>query len=134
MHAVFWVGCVKRTERMGGSAPQHTLYRGYAGRRPPRSGDGTTLAGNAQSPRRTWTEIRQCVAHVLDAVQSVRREWCGIRVTTAGLQGSILGIVHVSSRLCAVYAHVTPPFGNPLGYRGERPLLVVPFSTELADV
>ena len=32
------------------------------------------------------------------------------------------------------YAHVTFPFGNPLGYHGERPLLVAPFSTELADV
>ena len=32
------------------------------------------------------------------------------------------------------YAHVTFPFGNPLGYHGERPLLVAPFSTESADV
>ena len=67
-------------------------------------------------------------------LDAFRREGCGIRVTTAGLQGSTSGIVHVSSRLCAVYAHVIPPFGNPLGYRGERPLLNAPFSTEMADV
>ena len=30
-----------------------------------------------------------------------------------------------------VYAHVTPPLGNPMGCCGERPLLVAPFYTEL---
>ena len=74
------------------------------------------------------TEIRLCVTHALGVGW---REGCGIRVTTAGLQGSISGIVHVSSRRCTVYADVTPPFGNPLGYRGNRPLLD---SMELADV
>ena len=45
-----------------------------------------------------------------------------------------LPYVHVLATAHVVYAHVTPPFGNPLGCRGERPLFVAPFSTELADV
>ena len=79
------------------------------------------------------TEIRLCVTHALGADW---REGCGTRATTASPAWVVrqLPYVYVLATAHVVYAHVTPPFCNPLGCRGERPLFVAPFSTELADV
>ena len=52
---------------MGGSTTQHTLHRGYAGRRPPGTAARHDAGGECSVAPPEWTEIRLCVAHVLVA-------------------------------------------------------------------
>ena len=104
-----------REEKNGwrGSATQHTLHRGDAGRRPP----GTA--------RRRWEMLSRPTRVNRDTAVYRACVRCGLarRVRHTCHHGQSawvvrrLPYVYVLATAHVVYAHVTPPLGNPLGCR-----------------